>query len=135
MESSDYSVGYGRPPRHTQFKPGQSGNPKGRPKQNKSLPALLKDTLFRRVTINDKGKRRKVPYIEAFLDRLAHMSVNGDPRARHDLLDLIKSYPGAVKHQEPIRIIDDSMSPQEAADAYAATLKAIPGLIDPCHEL
>jgi Family of unknown function (DUF5681) len=134
MQTQNYEVGYKRPPRHTQFKPGESGNPNGRPKQKKSLPALLKEILFRRVSINENGKRRKVPYIEALVIKVAHMSVNGDPRARRDLLELIRRHPGAVKHLEPIRMIDDSMSPEEAAKAYAETLRAIPGLIDPDYE-
>ena len=32
-----YEVGYGRPPQHTQFRPGQSGNPAGRRKGVRNL--------------------------------------------------------------------------------------------------
>lgn len=39
-----------------------------------------------------------------------------------------------VKHQQPLRVIDPTMTPREAAAAYAATLKAIPGMIDPSYE-
>ena len=41
----DYEIGYGRPPKHTQFKKGQSGNPEGRPKGIKSLSTELDDEL------------------------------------------------------------------------------------------
>jgi hypothetical protein len=134
MRNSDYGVGYGRPPHHTRFQPGQSGNPKGRPKQQKSLSAHLKETLFHPVMMTKNGKRYRVPYIRAFMEGLAHMAVDGDPRARRDLLGLIHRHPGAVKHQEPIRIIDDSMSTEEAAAAYAATLTAIAGMVEPDEE-
>ena len=134
MSSSDYPVGYARPPRHRQFKPGQSGNPKGRPKKQKSLAALLKEIMFRPVTIKENGTRRKVPFVEAFLSGLVHLAVNGDPRARRDLLKLFERHPGVVKHQQPLRVIEDGMTPREAAKIYAATLKAIPGLTYPEHE-
>ena len=42
---SDYEVGYGKPPRKSQFKPGQSGNPKGRPKGRKGFSTILVEEL------------------------------------------------------------------------------------------
>jgi len=142
MSDSDYKIGNKRPPRHTRFQPGQSGNPKGRPKQKKSLAMHLKETLFRPVTIKENGRRRKVPYMKAFVNSVAHRAVNGDPTARRDLLVLLHRYPETVKHQQPLRTINPNMSPQEAAEIYAEALKAIPGLADtseewlgPCDEL
>jgi hypothetical protein len=46
--SGDYEVGYGKPPKHTRFKPGQSGNPKGRPKASKDFRSLLHRALFKK---------------------------------------------------------------------------------------
>ncbi len=42
---SDYEVGYGKPPRHTRFQPGRSGNPRGRPKDTKNLKTDLIEEL------------------------------------------------------------------------------------------
>ncbi|WP_345821102.1 DUF5681 domain-containing protein [Methylobacterium fujisawaense] len=44
MGDEDYEVGYRKPPRHTQFKPGTSGNRRGRPRRSKNI-----DTLFERT--------------------------------------------------------------------------------------
>ena len=41
----DYEVGYGKPPRHTRFEPGRSGNPRGRPSRSKNLSTLLSEAL------------------------------------------------------------------------------------------
>lgn len=40
-----YTVGYGRPPKETQFVPGKSGNPKGRPKDHQSALRLLRELI------------------------------------------------------------------------------------------
>ena len=45
LESSDDDVGYGKPPRSRRFKPGQSGNPKGRPKGAKNRDTILRELL------------------------------------------------------------------------------------------
>ncbi|MDQ6732297.1 MAG: DUF5681 domain-containing protein, partial [Actinomycetota bacterium] len=54
------SVGRGRPPVHSQFKPGQSGNPPGRPKGSKNFITLLYQEAAEQVTIPDRGRSRKL---------------------------------------------------------------------------
>ena len=44
-ETQDYEVGYRRPPRHSRFKPGQSGNPRGRPNRSKNINTLMQEEL------------------------------------------------------------------------------------------
>jgi Family of unknown function (DUF5681) len=55
LKSSPDKVGYGRPPKATQFKPGNSGNPKGRPKGPKSVGAVLYGILHRRIEVTENG--------------------------------------------------------------------------------
>jgi Family of unknown function (DUF5681) len=92
LKSSPYKVGYGRPPKATQFKAGKSGNPKGRPKGPKSVGAVLYDILHRRIEVTENGRTRRIPVLEVMLRRLANEAVRSDPRALKLMLSLMDRY-------------------------------------------
>lgn len=90
--TKDYEVGYRKPPKHTRFKKGQSGNPKGRPKGHKNISTIMKDLMDRPVTIKQNGQERRVPFSEAFVHRLAGRSLDGSPRDMIALMKAIHDY-------------------------------------------
>ena len=87
-EENDYKVGPGRPPLHTRFRQGQSGNPGGR--SQKKLHALLADALNEQVFVTIDGGRRKITKREAVVHQLVNKSATADLRATKMLFDMIK---------------------------------------------
>jgi len=59
-DKTDYKVGYKKPPLHTRFRKGQSGNPRGRPRGSKNFSTLLADALNEPVVVTEDGRRRKI---------------------------------------------------------------------------
>lgn len=84
--SSDYEVGYAKPPAHTRFRPGQSGNPKGRAKRTKGTRAIAREALDLLVPVLEKGIRRKKTAREIAFRKLAEKAVGGDIKALSFLL-------------------------------------------------
>jgi Family of unknown function (DUF5681) len=88
--SIGYSIGYRRPPIHTRFKPGQSGNPKGRPKGIKNPSVLLQRILKEKVTLREGDKVTTIPKMEAMIRRLIAKALMGDAKAFHTTLALLQ---------------------------------------------
>jgi hypothetical protein len=74
-------VGYKRPPVHTRFKPGQSGNPSGRPKGSQNLQALFHKILNEQISLREGARVRKVSKAEAVMRGLVIGAMKGEPRS------------------------------------------------------
>lgn len=91
MSNSEPKVGYKSPPVHTRFKPGQSGNPKGRSKKRKVTRDMVIDALHRPVTIIRDGRRVKVSALEAWVQKTVVEALQGDSAASKQLLAMMKT--------------------------------------------
>ena len=87
-----YEVGYCKPPKHTRFKPGQSGNPRGRPKAEKSLGAALNDALKAKVKMRQNGKEHVVSRRQAFVLRVVTDAIQGKVSSQRMLVKLIERF-------------------------------------------
>jgi Family of unknown function (DUF5681) len=75
---SDDSVGYRKPPKHTRFQKGQSGNPKGRTRGRRNLASVIMDAARDQVTATIAGKQRRINKIQATAMQLATKAAAGD---------------------------------------------------------
>jgi hypothetical protein len=96
-EEGDHKVGYRKPPRHTRFTKGQSGNPRGRPPGAKNLKTLLSDALNEFVIVSENGGRRKITKREAIVTQLVNRSASADFRAIKILLDMVRDIEGQTE--------------------------------------
>src|SRR6202051_4867507 len=99
---SRYAVGYGRPPKPTQFKKGKSGNPKGRPAGSKNVASVLLDVIKQKIAVTENGRTRRVPVFEVILRRLANDAMRNEPRAVKLMLSLVDRYADTSETTEPI---------------------------------
>lgn len=117
--NDDEKVGYKHPPRHSRFKPGVSGNPRGRPKGARGFKTELAEALNARVRVVENGRRRSISTVAAALRRLAERAVTkGDLRAIERLLTYAQQL-----EREPVA----SAAPLEDEDhqLIAAALKRL----------
>ena len=115
-------VGYGRPPPAHWFKPGQSGNPRGRPKGAKNESTILREVLTRKVTIRSGGRTRKISVLEGIHLRIAEDSLKGNTKSATFLLN---RYAALVSGElQPQDLSDDDREVFEALTRRLAAQRA-----------
>ena len=80
-EAAEEEVGYGRPPKHSRFKPGHSGNPRGRPKGAVGVKATLAKVLLQEHLIFEGDNQRRRIILELLLIALRNHAIDGKPKA------------------------------------------------------
>lgn len=83
-------VGYGKPPKATRFKKGQSGNPRGRPRSARGLRTLLEEALVQKITVTEGGRTMRISKREALILSLITKALKGDMRAAAQTLRLME---------------------------------------------
>jgi hypothetical protein len=89
-KNKSYDIGYGKPPQDTRFKPGQSGNPKGKPKGAKNLATIVNNAINEKVVVIENGRRRKRSKMEVAITQLINKAATGDQKALTLLLPLVQ---------------------------------------------
>lgn len=110
-----YKIGYRRPPVNGQFKKGQSGNPKGRPKGSRNFLALLEQELAQTVVVNENGKKKTVSRMQAMIMRLVAGALQGEQRALLNLVEILRRTGGFEDRHTDDLLPDDYES---ILDAY-----------------
>jgi hypothetical protein len=115
-ESAPYPVGYKKPPKHSQFKKGESGNKKGRPKGAKGLKTIVRDVFAQKVVVRSANGSTRMSKMEAIVHKTAEKSFAGDIRA---IMAALKLYATYVPDESPSLISLDAVIdvPAEQMDA------------------
>jgi hypothetical protein len=106
------SVGYKKPPRHRQFKPGRSGNPKGRPKGGKNFSTILDEELNVRVPVTENGKRKKISKQAAMIKQAVNKAISGDHKSTQMILNEARQSE-ELKHAGSVIAAEVSVSPED----------------------
>ena len=108
-----YSVGYGKPPIHSRFKKGVSGNPNGRPKGTRNFVTVLLKTLREKVVINENGKRTVITKLEAAVKQLVNKAAAGNLVAVKYLVGITQiaeqTAADEVTHKEVLNELDEKV--------------------------
>ena len=114
-------VGYCKPPKHSQFQKGKSGNPKGRPKGSKDAASIMNEMFLKPLTIIHNGKSAKMPTIVVVLVRLLTLAIQGDHKAMKLALDTYTKFFGA-KDSSSIAELMAGQSPFDLSAEEMATI-------------
>jgi uncharacterized protein DUF5681 len=85
---ADYEIGYGRPPKETQYKPGQRGNPNGRPPGSPNKKTLIERALNKKIPVRKGDKITKVPALQVIAETFTVKAAQGDRHAAHVVINL-----------------------------------------------
>lgn len=99
MSNNAYRVGYRSPPKTTQFKKGESGNPKGRPKGSRGLQTIMVEELKSNVTIHENGRSKTVKKGEVIVKQMVNKAMAGDHKAAHLVLGVSQQH----EYQESLK--------------------------------
>lgn len=105
--SDDPKSNQAHPRSDTRFKPGTSGNPKGRPKGSRNLRTDLNDMMTETVAIREDGKSRRITRQQAIVLSLIEKAIRGDVRAASHLSSLLMKLNPAAPVNEPVAVTDN----------------------------
>lgn len=112
-EDESYRVGYGKPPKHTRFKPGQSGNPQGRPRGARNLRTAFREGLQEKVTIREGNRTRKLSKMDGIVQVTLNKALKGDAKGLAAVIQLARST--GLMDEEPETSSTQSLSVEDQA--------------------
>jgi len=135
-ETDEYAVGYRKPPLHTQFRKGVSGNPGGRRRPvATNASSALANVLARRVTVSDGDGEARMSLLEAFMQDLVRKAREGNTRCMKLVLDQLHDLEASTPAKQELENLcqkaarDDAREPRTTAngDSAPAEMPAEPG--------
>ena len=113
-------IGFGRPPRATRFKPGRSGNPRGRPRGARARRTIVEYLAAELHWVTEGGLQRQRTTLELILLRLRAKAVSGDLRAIEGLRAILDRYdPQEPTQGGAVLVVPAPMTPEEWCQKFA----------------
>jgi hypothetical protein len=112
-KDASYEVGYGKPPKHTRFKPGQSGHPSGRPRGQRNFRTAVREALKEKITIREGDRTRTVTKMDGIIQVTFNKALKGDPKGLVAFLQLVRW--AGLMDEEPERSSADSLGAEDEA--------------------
>jgi hypothetical protein len=107
-DDKPYDVGYGRPPRHTRWKKGQSGNPRHKKRKvREGTIAILDHLLMRIVPITINGELKRMSALEVIVTQLVQKELAGSTRASRVLLKYTQLANSTSEKKVELRFVED----------------------------
>lgn len=139
MSEDDGVARYQRPPRKGQFRPGQSGNPRGRPKNSKNLKTYVAELLHAPITVVEDGKEKKIPRVKAIAIQLVNLAAKGDPKGLAAVINLTREFevglsdatPAALDRFEDASVLDGIIARIRAGEEAPLVEDALAAAADP----
>lgn len=116
------------PPENSRFRPGKSGNPRGRPKGSKNLSTIMMEAARAPVTATINGKIRKITKLEATAMQLATKAAAGDRAAMGQFLDWMDEYEARAAAVRPAEFPLSEMDLEVVRAVYQRMKKSDPEL-------
>ena len=107
--AADQAVGYRRPPLHSRFRKGQSGNPRGRPARGRTIPEAIRRALHSMVVVTENGERKRAPRIDVIARQVTNKAAAGDLAAVRAIVLLCPEVKEEVAPMIQLVVSDDDM--------------------------
>jgi hypothetical protein len=113
-EDADDAVGYKRPPKHTRFQPGRSGNAAGRRKNVRNFKTDLMEELREMIVIRENGRERKISKQRAFIKALVTAAIKSDVRAINAVVACTRNFDAGIDEVPPEAVDTEDLDILEA---------------------
>jgi hypothetical protein len=133
-----YRVGYGKPPIHSRFRPGVSGNPHGRPRgvsTDRAISLTLKEA-YRQIAVREGDETRTLPALQAAIRKLMHIGLKGNGPALRAYITMVREIEQAeakralAKAADEASLAGDYLTDEDRVRALEAFLKRTSHLRD-----